>query len=179
MISTFCIHLNWILLTWHNEHNSLHFVFYLWMVGGGVCVCVLLASFDCALQPCVHISSLPPFCASFPAVQICPISHGPTGWNSVWNGPATVHRLTNNKNHFTDTPIYSPATAALLRQDAVQTSHYPKILTKQPNVQPMASPVCRWLFYHLSLITSHQWPAHWHKTPPKGKIRCIRASRIL
>lgn len=143
-------------------------------------VCVLLASFDCALQPCAHISSLPPFCASFPAVQICPISHGPTGWNSVWNGPATVHRLTNNKNHFTDTPIYSPATAALLRQDAVVTSHYPNILTKQPNVQPLASLLCLggyFITFHWSPHTSD--PRTDKKTPRTGKIRWIRALRML
>lgn len=143
--------------------STLWFI-YGWKEGGGVCVCNWPAS--TALQPCAHISSLPPFCASFPAVQICPISHGPTGWNSVWNGPATVHRLTNNKNHFTDTPIYSPATAALLKWDAAVTSHYPN--TSNP-----------WLFHHLSLITSHQWPAHWHKTPRAAGIRPIRALRML
>lgn len=77
-------------------------------------VCVELT-----VQLRTHISSLLPCCASFPAVQICPISHGLTGWNSVWNGAATIQTL-NNKENFTDKPIFcsSPAGQQRWRGDA-------------------------------------------------------------
>lgn len=78
------------------------------------CINLLHPDYVCAklaVQLCIHISSLLPCCASFPAVQICPISHGLTGWNSVWNGAATIQTLNNNKENFTDMPIFCPSPA--------------------------------------------------------------------
>lgn len=101
------------------------------------CVCAKMA-----VQLCTHISSLLPCCASFPAVQICPISHGLTGWNSVWNGAAIIQTLNNKKENFTDTPIFCPPPAGRQRWGAMLS-----VLTPPPphqqTVQSIATAMSR------------------------------------
>lgn len=105
------------------------------------CINLLHPDYVCAklaVQLCIHISSLLPCCASFPAVQICPISHGLTGWNSVWNGAATIQTLNNNKENFTDMPIFCPSPAGRERWGAMLSALIPPSLHHQ-SVQSIAS----------------------------------------